>query len=194
MNLIKLFHSVDESVKNEGINWYKEANQFCAQVSKKYDVPLNKVCAIMSALSPATNYEQNKKDTENFIKLQKKLIRKYKCTTYGQNVNKAKLIYLSDSDPIEFFSMKTGAKTYNFYLNILNPNCDKSVTIDRHAYKIATGKPYSGLTKVNYEKIAQKYINAAKKLNLLPLELQAVLWVDYRKREVNNFKEYSMAF
>lgn len=192
MNLVKLFHSIDESAKIEGLNWYATAHNFCVQLSTKYETPLNKVCAIMSALSPATNYEQNKKDTENFLKVQKGIIKGYKCTTYGQNVEKAKEIYASAIDPINFFSMKTGPKTYNFYLNVLNPKDATAVTIDRHAYAIATGKKYSGLGKVAYEKIARKYSLAAKKLNLLPLELQAILWVDYRIKEVNKFKVYEI--
>jgi hypothetical protein len=190
MNLVKLFLSIDESAKAEGLAWYATAHKFCVQVSVKYEVPLNKVCAIMSALSPATNYEQNKKDTENFIRLQKGIINAYKCTTYGQNVAKAKSIFESDSDPLTFFSVKTGPKTYNFYLNVLDPKGETAVTIDRHAYAIATGKEYKGLAKAQYEKIARQYTLAAKKLGLLPLELQAILWVDYRIKEVNKFKAY----
>jgi len=180
MSLIKKYSSANK----DGANWYLEAHNFCKQVSENYNVSLVTVCAVMSALSPATNYEQNKKDTVNLIKGK----RGYKCTTYGANVKKARAIL---KDGIPRFSSKTGAKTYNFFFNLLEPDNSAFICVDRHAYVIATGETYKGLTPKQYGNVAQQYTKAAKKLGILPNELQAVLWVDYRHKEEIKFKEFT---
>ncbi len=175
-NLANIYSKVDPAVIAAGLNWYKSANDFCQTIADQYNTPLPKVCAVLSALSPGTNYEQNKKDCENLIKYTKGLIDKPKFTTYGANVVKALNILKTDKNPLEYFSLKTGAKTYNFYLNILNPYESKEVTIDRHAYAIATGEVYRGLTPNQYSLVAAHYVKQAEKLGILPLQLQAVLW------------------
>lgn len=167
-----------------GRDWYKQAHEFCVMVSDRYNVPLVTVCAVMSALSPSTNYEQNKRDTVGLISGK----RGYKCGTYGQNVIKARMILKTG---IPTFSLLTGPKTYNFFFNLLEPDNTAFVTIDRHTFKIATNEPYIGLKGKQYRDIVTKYRKAGQRLGVPPQELQAILWVDYRLKEVNQFKEYS---
>ena len=179
MNLITKYNLANKV----GANWYHEAHGWCKTVADKYSVSLVTVCAVMSALSPSTNFEQNKRDTVNLIKGKKG----YKCTTYGANVKKARAIL---KDGIPRFNVKTGAKTYNFFFNLLEPDNSAFITIDRHAYTIATNEPYTGLSHAKYKKVASMYVKASKKLGILPSELQAILWVDYRIKEEIKFKEY----
>lgn len=175
-NLVKLYNEADKS----GINWYVDANLFCRKVAEKYDKPLRTVCAVMSALSPATNYEQNKADLIGLISGKKG----YKCGTYGPNVAKAREIIRTNE---ALFNPKTGAKTYNFFYNLWVPESPDYCTIDRHAYTIATNEAYKALTLKQYEAIADHYRKAAKKLSILPSQLQAALWVDYRVKQEIQF-------
>jgi hypothetical protein len=172
-NLIKKYEQVTD---HSGLNWYREGNAWCQRVADKYNLSLVAVCGVLSALSPATNYEQNKRDVLGLIQRKPS----YKCGTYGNNVAKAREIL---KHGIPLFNEKTGAKTYNFFHNLLEPDNSAFICVDRHAYVIATGEPYIGIHLAKYRKIAEHYRNAAKKLSLLPNELQAVLWVDYRIKE-----------
>lgn len=189
-NLKKIFEASDKS----GLNWYNDANEFCTKIAEKYSLPLDRVCGVVSALSPGTNWEQNKKDAVNLIEAFLGLSdRKFKFTTYGQNVIKAqRILEETTRNPETFFNLKTGAKTYNFYFNILNPQDANYVTIDRHAYRIATGKEYKAITPKQYAEIAEHYKRAAKKLGVSPAQLQAALWVDYRKKQSINFAEFTL--
>jgi hypothetical protein len=168
-----LLRKFSEVTDHSGLTWYNEAHEFCRLLSEKYNESLVTVCAVMSALSPGTNWEQNKKDTIAILERK----RKYKCTTYGQNVRKAREIL---SDGIPRFNPKTGAKTYNFFHLLVEPDNSLFVCIDRHAFTIATDEIYTGLRGKQYSLIAKRYIRAAKKIGLLPSQLQAILWVDYR--------------
>lgn len=175
-NLVKLYIDADKS----GINWYVEANLFARKVAEQYNKPLKTVCAVISALSPATNWEQNKADTIGLISGKKG----YKCVTYGKNVDKARRILRTNE---ALFSPKTGAKTYNFFYNIWQPESPEFVCIDRHAYLIATSDIYTGLTPKQYNVIADHYKKAASKLGILPSQLQAILWTDYRLKQNISF-------
>lgn len=172
-NLIKKYEQVKDK---SGIDWYRQGHTWALSVADKYSLSLVTVCGVMSALSPATNWEQNKRDTVNLIARK----RGYKCGTYGNNVSKAREIL---KHGIPLFNVKTGAKTYNFFHNLLEPDNSAFICVDRHAYTIATGEPYTGLHFAKYRKVADMYVKAAKKIGILPNELQAVLWVDYRTKE-----------
>ena len=171
--LLKKYKQVTD---HSGLNWYREGNEWCKRVAEGHNLSLVTVCAIVSALSPGTNWEQNKRDALAIIKGKKG----YRPTTYGRNVAKARTIL---KDGVPRFSIKTGPKTYNFFHALVNPETTEHVVIDRHAYVIATGKPYIGVRGKQYDLIAKRYKRAAKKLGILPTELQAVLWVDYRHKE-----------
>ena len=58
------------------------------------------------------------------------------------------------------------------------------VTIDRHAVKVANNVYKGGgvsISKKQYFNTQNAYIKTAKKLNIKPYQLQAVVWVKYRQ-------------
>ncbi len=182
--LYKTYRQIDKETINTAKNWYKKAHNFATYLANTYKVELSKVCGVISALSPACNWKQNKLDAEKMIVCYISGVdyTTVPFSTYGQNVVKAWMILTDvDRDTLEWFNLKTGAKTYNFYLNILNPNDSNFVTIDRHAIAVYEGRvgKKSGsarLTPKQYQTIAETYKNLAKELGLLPNELQAILW------------------
>lgn len=183
-NLLKSYKSVSRQTIGSGLNWYKNANKFATYLSNKHKVDFNKVCAVISALSPACNWVQNKKDAQNMIICFANDLnyQDFNFSTYGQNVAKAwNILNYKGFEKLEdvFFSLKTGAKTYSFYLNILNPNDTNHVTIDRHAIAIFEGRKNSGsksVTPKQYKNIESQYIETAKSLNIIPSSFQAILW------------------
>jgi hypothetical protein len=177
-NLVKIYKELKDK---SGQRWYFEAHSFAQYLAEKYNKPIEITSAIMSALSPGTHWEQNKKDAEALLSIDAgKNTKKYKFVTYGQNVIKAERILTGQISPFEAFSEKTGAKTYNFFYNILQPDSDQYVTVDRHAFKIATGREYTGLKGKQYRIVKEHYIKAAKRIGISPPQLQAALWVQFR--------------
>lgn len=179
--LKKAYKQLSKNQVNNSKQWYIKASNFANYLSKKYSVSYDKTCAVIAALSPACNWNQNKRDAELLIIcfVTGANISDFAFSTYGPNVVKALNILNSNKNPESFFSVKTGAKTLNFYHNILNPNDSDYVTIDRHAAAVYEGRKTSGsvrLTPKQYANIASAYIATAKELNMLPNQLQAVLW------------------
>jgi len=169
-------------------SFYTEAYNFAIQMSNKYGIEVEKVAGIIAVLSPGTKWEQNKKDTESFLRGKRTGL-----TTYGQFIEKAvRVIECEDINQIfDIVFNKQGQKTSSFYLNILQDQ--QAVTIDRHAYRIAVGDTGSGgvrLTPNQYNTIASAYIEAAKKIRIPAPELQAITWnVFKRTNDRGNFIE-----
>lgn len=175
-NLVELYHTTNK----EGMSWYVEANRFCRNLSDKYNLPMENVCAIVSILSPGVSWNRNKIEAEMLIKGKKS-----GYTTYKANVRKAKRA-LKEPQPDTLFN-KRWRKTWNFYLALLNPENPETVVIDRHAYRTVTGMQYVGLTAKVYDQIADHFRQSAAKLGILPNQLQAVLWVWQRSNNSRPF-------
>lgn len=181
-----------ESTKQEiqdGLSWYITANKRVLELADKYTVSPEKVAGIIAALSPAVSWTQNLSDANNLIS---NMVRgtqtKIRVTTYGKNKLKAVNIYNSNSfeeiDRLLIGCSKIVNKTYSFYRNILEPEVSNTVTVDRHAIRIAMEeilKDVIWMTEKRYRTIRDAYIKSAKKLGLRPHELQAIVWLTFRR-------------
>lgn len=177
--ILKVYYAADSEAHAVGMVWYEEAHQFCLGLSSKYAVDLSKVVGILSALSPGCTWDQNKKDTisalEHFIHGTP-----IKVSTYGQFVLKARRIFGGEDVP----TVLNGPKITAFYFNILRPECDEHVCVDRHAFKVARGIGKAGavaLTKKQMRDTQEAYKIAAHQVGLRPNQLQAITWITYKK-------------
>tara|TARA_R110002020_G_scaffold101665_4_gene239328 strand:+ start:464 stop:1090 length:627 start_codon:yes stop_codon:yes gene_type:complete len=193
-HISKLYNMCTDLEKSSGLNWYKDANIFASHLSELFNLDSNiKVCGILSALSPATNWERNKLDAHNFLALASKqaseaTILSGKYGTYKNNVLKAIKIYNLERPTAQKIGAillgKTGLKTMSFFFNIYDLNNTDVVTIDRHAIKAANNVYKGGgvsISKRQYEQAENAYIKVSKKLDITPYQLQAVVWCKYRE-------------
>lgn len=151
-----------------GYYWYQRANAIAAGIAYEFQLPLNKVIGVMAALSPNNKWERNIKDTRLFLEapsLETKV-----CTFKGQRLKALKILVAHDNAEIE--SILHGRKTISFFNNILNYQSNRVVTVDLWMFRIAE-LPTS---KANYEMISKAVKNVAVKNNLLPHQLQAIVW------------------
>lgn len=177
--ILNAYKKATQEQINEGMNWYFIAHNEAVRLSKEHEVPFYKVCAIISALSPATPWDRNVWDADVYLSYGNEYKR---YTTYKQNVRKCDKIMLANNfqEVLELFSKAD--KTRNFFLNIHDPMSDKHVTIDRHAMRVAEFD--QGLTPKRYKMLHKQYTDAAKLIGILPQQLQGVTWLV--QREGNN--------
>jgi hypothetical protein len=192
-NIIRLYSKAYPEEIQSGKAWYKQANEIASVMADKYQLSIIQTAGIISALSPGTNWSQNIVDANNFCSLLStgKYYRSITVTTYGNNREKAYLIYCSpELDESGIFKLLLGAskkvnKTSSFFLNILHPDNDQIVTIDRHTYRINLGIteiPESApLTEKRYFLMNSAYQKASKELEISAIELQAVVWLVFRR-------------
>lgn len=169
---------------NVSQRWYYEVHDYCKGLSEQYNVPLIKVAAMMSVLSPNVSFVQNVKSLEAFLETEGD------CTvsTYSKQKVKADVIYLLDNpteDDVKTVIGK-GLKTLAFFENIYRPQTSLAVTVDLWQIRWAKSEriiPKSAgvqPTVKQYRTISERIQYRAKKLGMMPHEYQAMTWVAIR--------------
>lgn len=179
--ILNLFNRATAQTVKDGINWYPNANEFLELTSFKTGFSIRKLSNALSTLSPACSWDVNKRDLNNLaVGVLQGIESRIKVSTYGQFKQKA--IDLLKGE-IDFLETKTNQKTFNFKENLFEPLNPNFVTIDRHAWKAYKGLKDGGsvrLTKKQYIECANVYKKTAHFLGLVPSQLQAIVWIQYK--------------
>lgn len=168
-NIITRYAQASVEQKIAGERWYTTANQLAYMISGGDVV---KGAGVIAALSA------NKSWTEN-VRLARHAFETGKPAKHVRTqLEKAQRI-MDGELPLDVLG---GLKTTNFYECVSDPTHPYAVVVDRHAHDVAVGETYGnddrGLsTKTRYDMIADAYRIAAKRLNTLPMVVQAVTWV-----------------
>lgn len=183
-------------VAKEGLNWYRDACNWCMTTAYEYDLTYRQVAGVVAALSPGNNWLRNKIDAVNCIVASRSFagVDGFKSATYGK-LNKEKAYRIAQGeDPL---LVLRGDKVRSFYSNIVSPNGTEDVTVDGHAIHIALGITDEAIDKVPkmnaklYVKLVEAYKQAAIKINscsmaqaqVVPSQVQSVTWVIHRVRK-----------
>lgn len=179
-NILKMYNFATIDEIKEGINWYTNANIVCSELSEETNrYSIHQIAGAISALSPRNKWSRNILDVRNLVK-----DRYCKVGTFHANRDKARAILDAFyPSPREIEEILRGQKTISFYRNIVDPNDPNYVTIDGHAIGIWLGQRVTNLTVSGdaYYVISQEYEKAAKKLGLIPNQLQAITWLTYKR-------------
>jgi hypothetical protein len=155
----------------EGAVWYPAARELAFELAGEYVMG----AGVIAALSPQVQWDRN-------ISLARDAFADHFHGQVGDAIRKARLIMGGD-DPDRV--LPRGKKTWHFYHTILDPYTTEHVTIDRHAYCIATGikSPPQHIGAPLYRSLTADYQYAARYIGRPVSEVQAVTWVHYRNKE-----------
>jgi hypothetical protein len=162
-------------------NWYQQANHFARGLAIKYNVPLSVACGVIASLSPLKSWTENKLIAESFLR-----------NGNGKHtqafIDKAKQIKASNGDVETIALILNGNKTISFFINILEPNQQNFVTIDRHALSIAIGRNIQehegkGITYTQYQFFVNAYNVAGTKAGISPVLMQSITWETWRENK-----------
>lgn len=163
-NIISAWDALSADDVAKGRAWYSVAHDLAVMIGHG---DAKKGAGIIAALSPLKSWHEN-------IKLATEASSGNVRGHFANALAKVRAI-ADGTDPSEVLPMNL--KTGNFYLNILNPEDDYAVTIDRHAYKVATGEaPKVGIKAKAYAEMADSYREAGVRLNELASVVQAGVW------------------
>ncbi len=167
--IIETYKLAPSEIVETAMTWYQRAYNECLLLSQVFELPLPKVVGVVSALSPNNKWVQNLKDAWKF--LDKPHLNTKVCTFKNQR-RKALLILKSDGTEEQIKQILKGEKTMNFFHNILNYQDSQVVTVDIWMYRFMDLKP----SVKNFKTTQQVIQQAANELDVLPHQLQAVLW------------------
>ncbi len=161
-----------------GARWYEEANEFCVKLAIHENLPDEAVVGCLAALSPQCAWNVNLLATISMVRTRQV---SQSASVYKVNVCKAFSIVHEGVRPSEVLG---GEKVKAFYANISNPRYSKAVTVDTHAARAAFGKDKLESKEVSFTFgkkgnaiIQQAYKNVAKRYKVLPMKLQATVWL-----------------
>ena len=172
-NILRVANSASESSIQEGLQWYSEAADIAISLGRG----LKAGAGVLAALSPNKSWPET-------VRLAK---RGAECGVFSGSfasaIRKANTIWDMDLDPS---LVLVGKKEQAFYHAIVNRGRTFVVCVDRHAASVAKGRPLNSkearINKREYDMIAHCYRVAARSLFWWPAELQAIVWVEWRKR------------
>jgi len=153
----------------EGKVWYTEAHNYAVELSEEFNLELNKVCAVISAMSPLKHWNTNKKIARQFLEGKRNVHTKLQMT---------KAEWILEGKDVEM--CLGGQKTVNFYWNILNPSDTNWCTIDRHIIRMFNQRP--SLTVKQYSTIKNQFVSYSQTLPDITCNVQAICWIVMRTK------------
>lgn len=173
-NILRTYEAATPIEAARGHEWYDLAHLFADKISHG---EIKKGAGVIAALSPQKDW------LENMYLAQRAFEDGRASGHMGAFVKKADRI-LDGEEPLDVLG---GNKVRAFYKLILDPTNAHDVCIDRHAFDIAVGEVTDDKARKvlerarGYDLIANLYRQVAKKVEVLPSQLQATTWVSWRK-------------
>jgi hypothetical protein len=197
-SILATYFQSNELDRQTGRNWYSNAYQICESLASKYDVTIDIVAGVISALSPNNKWDSNVIDAEIMLRayVYEMPYSSVKVATYSSNKDKAATILDRQLNRKDIIQVLRGNKTVAFFLCIATNGFSDTPCIDGHAYNIWNGT-VSNLTDVpklsnkTFEMIQQSYRDAAVIISNVTgqvhsaAQVQAITWVCYRRIHKN---------
>ena len=186
-NILEIYRDANKIQHAEGLLWYSDAQKAAHNIAAKYDIAVYIVVAVIAALSPNSKWSRNVVNADALIGafLRGDGIDAVKVSTYHKMKAKAWDILAARPDYDGAKAMLKGQKITSFFCDIMG---EFNVTIDGHARNIAYNERV-GLTddRTNigvreYRALQAAYEEAARRIGLMPYQLQAITWRVWRDR------------
>ena len=187
-NLARMWAKADRVDIAEGMVAYDRYNIVMRRLAKKYEFPVDIVCAVFVSLSPNSDYVGNLRSTVSVLQGLRSGTpdADIVVSTYGHCKTRALAYARGQSD---FLRQTKGLKILNFYHNILSPHSWRYVTIDGHMVAAWRGDDKATMKEAlvkpsEYNVIASGVKQFAFFHFIAPNQMQAILWF-VRKRVLN---------
>ncbi len=166
-----------------GRDWYANSQELAmaATVGSKVTA-----CGVVAALSPQTSWAQNVKNASTFWETGT-------APTLGASIAKADRI----RHGVHPLNVLGGNKVRSFYCNLVDPEDNRFVTVDRHAVAIALGGKVAKADKAlelagGYEMVQNAYIKVANDLGSVANSVQAITWLGWRTVHATGYSKQDM--
>lgn len=183
-NLAAFVKQADAIDLRDGVNAYRTYNQVIKHFALSYGAKFEPTLAAFCALSPQNDYYGNLRSLASVLHaVQHSLpLDTVVVSTYKHCRDRA---YAYMTGKADFLGSVKGLKIRAFYANILDPEDPVPVTIDGHmvcAWRGVNVPMKSASVKPDeYDQIAKSVRELAYDLQLIPNQVQAIIWL-VRKR------------
>lgn len=176
LNILRVYLQATPDELDAGLRWYATVFEECRELDP---VNPNVVAGVVAALSPQVRWEANIRAAEDLLAGNVPFGIRYKA-----NIAKAKRIARGES--VMDVLGTGGPKTRAFYTCITDRDT-REVCIDSHTYSIWYGRYHRSeeiphlSRRGRYAKISSDYQSVADDLCIKPHQLQACVWLTWRR-------------
>ena len=166
----------------DGLAWYSEAHTLAVKLASQYGVAVIQAAQVISVLSPQKKWGKNKQEAIAIFNQHFNGI----APSLGYFATRKTIAECHDIIAGRFAIPRARLKTFSFADNIARADSDE-ITIDSHALRVAyddTSPDIKKVTPLQYQHARAAYQQVADSLGLKGYQLQAIVWVCY-KRIVN---------
>ena len=186
-NITCVYRDADEDQHAEGLLWYEQAKREAYHIAMKHDVPVYIAVAGIAALSPNNKWARNLVNADALIGafVNGDGLLSVKVSTYNKMKQKAWDILAARPSYNGAKAILKGQKITSFFCYIMG---EFNVTIAGHARNIAYGERISltddrtNIGVREYRALQAAYEEAARRVGLMPYQLQAITWRVWRDR------------
>lgn len=188
---------MDEYVKDEGDTWYYDANAFAHALVRFFDIPtVEQAIGVLSALSQRTRWETNKRRALEIAEFGEP-----QNTILSLTYDKCAEIMALDGPGWSWdtvLDILSGPKLVDFAECIYDPWESRRVVVDTLMCQLFGIHPgslhcYYGHSVTVYERIGTVIRDRAALMGIMPHQLQARLWVWFRKYLRRDLSPYRQA-
>ncbi len=177
MKRIASLWTKSEPYQEQGIRWYFDAALDLREVATAKGWDIETLLGVVAALSPGLEWTRNVGNAIEAMKTPRGSQLPYTLATYGRGpLGKAEAI----RDGAKPLSVLGGPKTRAFYETLFNPCTYTGVVVDTHMWFLLTGGDPKLTPYRHYDELSKPLVTFAKRVNLLPHQIQATLWL-YQK-------------
>ncbi len=182
-NLRAVLKQATQAEIDGGMVAYADYRRVMQEVADRYSVPVSNVTGVFCALSPNSDWRSNLRSMITLVKGYVDGLNMEDVTVTTYNRNKRNAWCLVQGEP--FDKVYKGLKVNNFYRSIVNPQDPEPAAVDGHLANVArnqqNGMGYSGLSGGEYKRVKECLIKVARQRDMLPSQLQAILWFTWKR-------------
>jgi len=174
-NIIAAWEACPAELRTAGAQWYPAAYELAADMAATARITTAQAAGIIAALSPSMGWAANVSAAWAVCESHRARVTTPRRHTRVQMTKVRGVLATADEDVIR--AILTGPKEHAFYRNIMGDTA--IVTVDRWAYRTATGEPLAArsLPPYLYTIVAAAWTIAAERLGVSVRTLQAAVWL-----------------
>jgi hypothetical protein len=185
-NIIDTYKKAQAHEIADGVNWYRDAQEWAQGVADRFEIPLRIVVGVCAALSPTNRWERNKVDAEHMLEtfVSGGYVEDCAPCTYKTMRDKAwRILEEMPTDDQHVCAILRGPKITDFFLCIIGHDV---CVVDGHAWCIAnadrrTMQEVPNIGKKLRREIQDAYAVAGHVFNKTAYEMQAITWVAWKR-------------
>jgi hypothetical protein len=171
-NILRVYYQASDAQRRAGADWYPFAFEICEEIGTRTGTSPHRIAYVMAALSPRNPWRWNVADAYRFAYAAMHHESMPVATTFKRNAEAAWRALTGENEA----PWKTSALKVRSFVNVIMGEWQE-VVVDVWTARVATNGERDDINDGEYRRIADAFVDAARRVNRAPAILQAITWI-----------------